>query len=160
MDFLPGFVLIALANFSIYIHKKQGLPRHLLVTTVVLLIAYSAVANLALGIEGPYDYMLKYHTRRYMRLSNRFSLVARHRPVLNPQIAISFNAQFVDQPDGGREPLVLIGNSDRHFIYVEHRAGVLRIASNSNDSTVSRDLQLPYNQPVHMDVSYSPETQN
>ncbi len=134
VDFLPSLVLAALANFAIYIDRNTGWKRTVLAAALVALTGFGAVVNLALGISGPHQEMLQNHPQRYLRIAGWFSPIARFRPLLNPSVSISFTAEFVPQDDGFREPLVTLGRTDPHFLYVEHQAGGLRLVSRSSGS--------------------------
>ena len=58
VDFLPSAVFAALANVAIQIHRRSRITRLALTAALCLLVVYSVVANLALGITGPYDELL------------------------------------------------------------------------------------------------------
>ena len=156
LDFLPSLVLVALANIAIYIDQNVGWKRSVLSGTLAVLVGFSAVANLALGISGPHEEMLQNHPQRYLRLADWLSPFAENRPLLNPEVAVAFTAQFAAQPDGLREPLLTLGATDGHFIYAEHQAGTLRIVSRSGSSTLMHELKSLDNQQVRVAVTYSP----
>jgi hypothetical protein len=123
------------------------------------LIAYSVVVNLALGIAGPYDEILKNRPQRYVRIARWFSPIAKFRPVLNPKLAVDFAAQLSPKPEGVRVPLLTLGHlAYRHLIYAEYIAGKLRIVSQSEASTVSHEIAAPGSKPVDIRVAYSPES--
>ena len=156
IDFLPLAVFGALANIAIRGQAKATAPRIVL----AILVAYSAVVNLALGLAGPYNYMLKNRPVNYMRIVRWFSPVREFRPILNPHIAADFTAQFATPPDGVHEPLVTIGQQTfRDFVYVEYRPGALRIISEAEGSNATYDMPRPTG-PVHMRVAYSPGSAN
>src|SRR4029077_16413453 len=114
--------------------------------------------NLALGIEGPYDQMLKSRTVSYLRIARWFSPFEQFRPMMNPKVVIELTAEFKAQPDGFIEPLITIGQQFyRHFISVEHLPGKLRIISRSDTSTIAREIEDPGASPVGIGVIYSPE---
>ena len=69
-----------------------------------VLVACSAIVNLALGIGGPYDQMLKSRTVSYLRIARWFSPFEQFRPMLNPKVAIDLTAEFKAQPDGFLRP--------------------------------------------------------
>jgi hypothetical protein len=159
IDFLPLAVLAAVAGFGIQIARTAGLRRAMLKALFAVTVTFSAVANLALGIVGPYDEMLKSHTARYLRIAHWFSPIKQFRPILKPNLDVSFTAVFASQPDGFQEPLLTLGyQSYRHFISVEHKGGKLRIISRSDTSTVAQDVPDPGLKPVELRVIYSPKS--
>ena len=158
VDFLPLAVLAAVANFGILIARCSGVTRGAVTAAFAVLVACSAIVNLALGISGPYDQMLKSRTASYLRIARWFSPFEQFRPMLNPKVAIDLTAEFKAQPDGFLEPLITIGQQFyRHFISVEHLPGKLRIISRSDTSTIAHEIDDPGNKPVGIRVSYSPE---
>jgi hypothetical protein len=158
VDFLPLAVLAALTGFAAHIKQSAGLKRAALTAALIVSVAFSAVANLALGIAGPYDEMMKNRPASYVRIARWFSPVEQYRPLLNPRVAVSFVAEFTSQADAFREPLLTIGDrASRHFIYAEHLAGKLRIVSQSDSSTVAHEIARP-ERPVDIAVRYFPES--
>jgi len=159
VDFLPLAVWVAVASSGIYIARSSGATRTALSAALVGLIGYSVVVNLALGIAGPYDEMLKNRPQRYVRIARWFSPIAKFRPVLNPKLAVNFATQLSPKPDGVRVPLLTLGHlAYRHSIYAEHIPGKLRIVSQSEASTVSKEIAAPGSKPVDIRVAYSPES--
>jgi hypothetical protein len=159
VDFLPLLVLVALAGCGIYIARAKGWRRTALSATLAATVAYSAVANLALGIAGPYEDMLKNRPANYVRIARWFSPVERFRPMLNPRLVVELTAEFAAQPEGFREPLITIGRWPyRHFIYVEHLPGKLHFISRSDASTMAQEIEDPGSKPVRIRVTYSPES--
>jgi hypothetical protein len=158
VDFLPLAVLAAVAVFGIQIARSAGLKRAVLMTVFVAAVAYSTVANLALGITGPFDDMVRSHPARYSRIARWFSPIERLRPILKPNLTVDFTSVFAPQPDGFYEPLLTIGyQSYRHFIDVEHHPGKLRLVSRSDASTVSQEIEDPGAKPAQFRVTYSPK---
>jgi hypothetical protein len=158
VDFLPLAVWVALASLGIHI-SRSGVKRAALTAALIGLIAFGLAVNLALGIAGPYDEMLKNRPLRYVRIARWFSPLEKFRPVLNPKLAVDFTAQFAPQPERVRQPLITLGHlAYRHSIYAEHIPGKLRIVSQSDASTVSADIADPGNNPVAIHVAYLPET--
>src|SRR5262249_28788192 len=82
VDFLPLAALAAVTTCGILIAGMTGLPRIVLIFVLTLAVLYSLVANLALGIAGPYDEMLRNRPARYLRIARWFSPFDRFRPVL------------------------------------------------------------------------------
>ena len=157
VDFLPLAVLAAVIGVGIQIARSAGIKRAALIGAFAALVAYSAVANLALGITGPYDEMLKSHTARYLRITGWFSPNEQFRPLMNPNLSVDFTAVFTPQPDGFQEPLLTMGHqSYRHSVLVEHRPGRLRIVSRSETSTVAHEIEDPGATAARFRVTYSP----
>ena len=124
VDFLPTAVLVAVANFGIHITRSKGLRRAVLSAALALSIACGSVVNMALGISGPYDEMLKNRPMNYLRIARWFSPIEQFRPMMNPAVSVAFTAEFTSQPDHFREPLLTMGRQTyRYLLYVEHSAG-------------------------------------
>src|SRR5262249_12802065 len=116
IDFLPLPVLVAIANFGIYIARAMRSRRIAIGAFFSTLVAYSVVANLGLGLVGPYNDVLRNRPATYLRLARWFSPVERFRPMLNPAIAVDLKVHFRPHDDAFREPLVTIGDQiDRFF---------------------------------------------
>ncbi len=83
VDFLPVFVLVASVAFAAALPRLPRIAQ--LCATVVFgtLVCFGTGANLALGIAGPIDEMLKNKPARYATIAGWLSPVARYRPVLN-----------------------------------------------------------------------------
>jgi hypothetical protein len=159
VDFLPLTVLAAVASFGILIARSGGVRRTAVTAAFGLLVAYSVIANLALGISGPYDEMLKSRTLSYLRIARWFSPIKQFRPIMNPKVVIDLTAEFKAQPNGFLEPLITMGQqSYRHFISVEHLRGKLRIISRSDTSTIGQEIEDPGAKPVGIGVVYLPES--
>jgi hypothetical protein len=159
VDFLPLAVLAAVASFGILIARSGGITRAAVTAIFAVMVAYSAIANLALGIAGPYDDILKNRTVSYLRIARWFSPIEQFRPVMNPRVVIDLTAEFKAQPDGFLEPLITMGQqSYRHFISVEHLPGRLRIISRSDSSTIAHDIEDPGRKPVGIRVMYFPDS--
>jgi hypothetical protein len=159
VDFLPLTVLAAVASLGIVIARSGGITRAAVTATFAVLVAYSVIANLALGIGGPYDEMLKSRTVSYLRIARRFSPIEKYRPMMNPKIVIDLTAEVKAQPDGFVEPLITMGQqSYRHFISIEHLGGRLRIISRSDTSTVAHEIEDPGAKPVGIRVMYGSES--
>jgi len=159
VDFLPLAVFAALANLGIYLDALNGVKRVMLTAATLSLIAYSVVANLALGLTGPYDDMVRNRPARYLQVASWFSPVERFRPVLLPSLAVEFKAEFHPQPDGFHEPLITFEHpAYRHFIYVEHGRERLRIISQSKTSTISCEIAEPGAKVIGVRVTYAPDS--
>jgi hypothetical protein len=158
-DFLPTAVLSALATSAIWISMAGRVWRRVLTAVLATAVCYSAVANLALGIGGPYFDMLKNRPRNYVRLAGWFSPFPETRPLINPRIVVRIEAVFLADWPGYREPLVTIGHSHyKYFLYGERENGVMRLVSRADESSVSHDMPDPRDRPLHIGMTYSPET--
>jgi hypothetical protein len=159
VDFLPLAVLAAVASFGILIARSRSIARAAVTAGFGVLVAYSVIANFALGIAGPYDEILKSRTVSYLRIARWFSPIEQFRPMMNPKVVIDLIAEFKAQPDGFLEPLITTGQqSYRHFLSVEHLPGRLRIISRSDTSTIAHEIEDPGRKPVGIRVTYSPES--
>ena len=154
VDFLPLAVLAALGNLAI-----RGGRRPAIYAALAILVIYSATANLAVGIAGPYDDLLEYRPAGYVRLARRFSPVVEFRPMLNPAISVEVAAGFIPEPAGFREPLITIGHSHHnYFLYAEHAPGILRLVSQSEGSRAVYELPDPGSAQVRIGLEYSPRS--
>ncbi len=159
VDFLPLAVLGGAAAFGVCLARSTGFTRSVLSVALAVVVAYSVVANLALGIVGPYDEMVRKRPASYLRIARWLTPIEQFLPTMKPSISVGFIAEFVSQPDGFQEPLVTMGQGlYRHFIFVEHLRGRLRIISQSGFSTVSQEIEEPGNKPVEFEVTYSPDS--
>jgi hypothetical protein len=126
VDFVPLGVFAALIKLS-----RQ--PGHRLMRAVTLaLMGWGVIVNLALGITGPFDDILANRPASYVRMAGWFSPVDRHRPMMNPSIAVTMDVAFAEHQSGFREPFVTIGGQGaRHSVYVEHRGSDVALVSHS-----------------------------
>lgn len=141
MDFLPLAVLAALASAAIWFARSAGFRRAGLISALTLAVVFGGVVNLAFGIAGPYNDILRHRPRRFLTIARWFSPAPDLRPLYNPEIDAAFTARFASQPDGFREPLLVAGEQIfRDFVYAEHRHEGLRIVSEADASKVAADL--------------------
>ena len=108
-DFVALGTLAAVTNLTLYVCESTNYRKVLLSAIVEVLIGYSIVTNLALGLAGPYDDILKNRPASYLRIAAWFSPIRRFRPVMNPKISADLAVKFVPQPPGYREPLLPSG---------------------------------------------------
>jgi hypothetical protein len=127
VDFLPFAVLAALAVCAIRGWRTALIP----------LILYSMVVNLALGITGPYDEMLRNRPQTWVRIARWLSPLPQYRPELNPHIALDLTT-----------PRLSVGGRALHYDLSE-RDG--RLISKSDTTTVVADL--PAARPFHFDYT-------
>jgi hypothetical protein len=159
VDFLPLATLVALAAWGIRIARTKGLARVMLTVVLTVALGYSAVANLALGIAGPYDEMLKNRPARWVRIAQWFSPLERYRPRLNPNLTVEATARLTRQPAGSRELLVSIGRGPYlHSLYAEHTDGSIRLIMKSELSTASYEIpagETPEGGESRLRIAYS-----
>jgi hypothetical protein len=159
VDFLPLGVWGAAVTLGIYVSLASGFRRHALTAFLATVVLYSAVANLALGIGGPYFEFLKNRPRNYVRLARWFSPFWETRPVINPAIDITMRAALVEGSPDFREPLITIGHSHyAYFLYAEQLPGTLRLVSQSGDFVMSYEMADPRPRPLTIGMTYCPET--
>jgi hypothetical protein len=159
VDYAPWLCLTAIATIAILAARLSG-PRRTVILTVMLgAVAYSVVANLALGISGPYDEVLTNRPASYLRIAGWFSPDERYRPVLSSYLDVDMNVRFHRQPYGFREPLVTTGyQATRHFLYLEHLEKKLRLVSLFEMSFLSHEFEWPEDRPVRVRLTYSAST--
>jgi hypothetical protein len=150
VDFLPLLVFAATVNLAMARGKAVAV-------IACVLIAYSATANLALAIAGPYDDYLRNRPTSYVRLASRLSPSVETRPIINPRIDVQLEARFT--PRAYREPIVTIGRSHYClFVYAEWIEGGIRIVSKTNDAEQHYDLPKPGERAVPIRLDYAPES--
>ncbi len=156
IDFLPLAVLAALAVAAIRIGPSGGLRRAALIASLSLATGFGVIVNLAFGIAGPYNDILKHRPRRFFTIARWFSPLPDLRALYNPEVETAFTARFASQPDGFKEPLLLIGEQIfRDFVYVEHRHGALHVISQADASQAAADLPAQSG-PVRFRIVYAP----
>jgi len=135
VDFVPLAVLASLAGIVIYRSRASRRGRRVMTFLLVLSIAYSATANLALGFTGPYDDLLRNRPASYVRIARWFSPFPQTRPLLNPEIRLMFRVRVANQESGLREPLIAIGGAHHNWLlYVQHELRGLQLISQSEQS--------------------------
>lgn len=158
VDFLPLAVFAAILNLACQIAVRKGSARTALSGTFGVLTIYAVVANLALGITGPYDDMLAHRPLGYVRIANWFSPVERFRPLLNPSVRIDMDIALGPETGGSKQPLLTIGGQAfRHIIYVEHWNEGLLLTSHSDVAAVADETAVLPGQPFRARISYDPQ---
>ena len=122
VDFLPLAVLAALANIAIHLHRMRRPARVLLAAAFTAAALYSAVVNLALGIRGPYDEMLRNRPQTWLRIASLFPGA--------PQFALDVTA--------APGPIFAIGS--RYQLTAEPIPTGLRVTSRTPAGTTIRDV--------------------
>ncbi|MBV9398331.1 MAG: hypothetical protein JO062_10155 [Bryobacterales bacterium] len=155
-DFVASAVFAAVASLGIRICACSGWRRSMLTALVAVAIGYSSVANLALGLAGPYDDVLNNRPKRYVKIAGWFSPVREFRPLMNPEIGLDLKVSFVRRDPGFREPLIALGHSQHvYFLFVEHTGRELRFLSETNESKAMYQTPFP-EKPMAIRMSYSP----
>lgn len=150
VDFAPLLVFAAVAQMAMLRRKWAA-------AAACVAIAYSATANLAVALAGPYDDYLRTRPQGYVRLAQRFSPAAEYRPELNPPISLRFDARLVPEPAGYREPLVTIGHSHYcYFLYAVRGGPTMRLVSKTEDAERSYEMPEPGEAPVRFELRYTP----
>jgi hypothetical protein len=150
VDFAAPLVFAAIANMALLRSRAAR-------AAACVLIAYSAAANLALAVQGPYDDYLRSNPRSYVRLAQRLSPAAEYRPLLDPAIAIRFAAKFIPEPAGYREPLVTLGHSHHcYFLYAVRGGPSMRLVSKGEDGETAHDIPEPGDAPLEFALDYTP----
>jgi hypothetical protein len=158
-DFLPLAVLAAATGFAIAIVRRAGWQRRALTGLLFILVMTGMVTNLALGLAGPYDEMLKNRPRSYARMARWFSPIERFRPLLNPPVDVGFTAACAPHEGGFREPLLAMGQGTfREVVVLEHHAGQFRLVAQSETSSAAQEIDNPGTRPLTFRITYRPET--
>jgi hypothetical protein len=149
VDFLPLLVFAAVATIAMIRSRAISV-------IACVLVAYGALANMALAVAGPYDDYLHNRPASYLKLARRFSPVAEHRPLLSPRIDLRLEARFADH--AYREPVVTIGRSRYcYFLFAEWTSMGIRFVSKTDDSQQQYDIATP-TAPVPIHLTYAPES--
>jgi len=130
---------------------------------LVVTILYSLAANLALGIQGPYDGFVQGHPAAYTRLARWFSPVARCRPLFNPRLTMEASYEFPDPHPPGAQPLIAAGRfGSRYLLSAESLgAGRLRLTSAgalTSGKTVSAEVVAVSGAANRVRLDYRPES--
>jgi hypothetical protein len=157
VDFLPLTMIAATAGFGVAITRWTGKPRALLTAALFLLVAAGVLTNVALGITGPYDDLLKNRPASYVRLARWFTPFEGFRPLLNPFVDVEFTAVFVPHEEGFREPVLSLGGQTYgDVLVVEHHPEELRLISKSSSSVETREIENGGPQPRRFHITYHP----
>jgi hypothetical protein len=136
LDWLPYFVLASLFVLAAWfgIEYRRPAARILARATLVLAIAavfYSILANLALGLQGPYDTFVQRHPGRYVKYASWFSPIPRLRPLYNPNVTVEALFEIPAGPASAAVPLVSAGRLGSHYHLTAELSGngVLKLTS-------------------------------
>ncbi len=154
VDFVPLAVFAALASLGLRAASRRWAGALLAVAIV-----YSALANLALGVAGPYDDILRYRPAAYVKLARRFSPNPAYRPLYDPRMNVAVEARFIPEPAGFREPIVTFGRSHYNgFLYAEHSAGTVKLIAQTEDGRAVYEMPFPAGRSVRIGLSTDPAT--
>jgi hypothetical protein len=121
-----------------------------------VLVVCSVVANLAIGIAGPYDDILTNRPRSYLRLARWFGPTPEHRITDKLSFDIELRASAKKVYTGFREPLITGGYFVRTIrVYLEHTETVPRLVSEADGNTAHFDLR-KYEEPAVIRIQYDP----
>jgi hypothetical protein len=123
---------------------------------LVASVAFGAVANAAMGINGPYTEIVHNKPDRYMKIARFFSPVPSLRPQLNPSFDVHFLAPVVKRHDYERKDLFFAGQPPyRYEVFLDQHNGTAELVSSYHFENVSR--QIPFSDsPVDFEAKYLP----
>jgi hypothetical protein len=111
VDFAPYLLFVACVVAAAGLHLLQRKAVRMIATTgVVIVLLYCIAANLALGIQGPYDQFVQASPGAYVKLARWFSPFGRYRPILNPVVRVSGVFEFPRTCNFPKEPLLSLGD--------------------------------------------------
>jgi len=131
VDFLPVLLLIGCYVAAAAYNRLNGWSRKLTATVVALAILYSAAANLALAIQGPYDSFVQTRPASYARIARWLGPGGDLRPLLNPRVSAEAMVEFPVSQTTAREPLIATGEfGSRYALDAEKlSANIVRLTS-------------------------------
>jgi hypothetical protein len=153
VDFLPMLVLSSLAVFAVSIERHRTLS-----IVLAAAVAFGVAINAAMGIEGPYDDIVKNKPARFVKVAAFFSPVARLRPELNPSFDQRFSSPVVKGYDHVRRNLFFAGQPPyRYEVFLDQIDGKAVLVSNFHYVQISREM--PFSAaPVEFEAKYLPAT--
>ncbi len=151
MDFVPLLLLLA----CLLVAQRPN-------PFLWALLAYSALANLALGVQGPYDQFVQRHPTEYVAIARCFSPIARYRPLYNPTLDVQATFEFPQTTQSGPLPLIAAGRFGSHYQLTAEMlgGGTLRLTSASPlilGQPAIADLPVLPNSPIQVHLSYQPK---
>jgi hypothetical protein len=160
VDFAPALLLPACVTIALVWRRVTGISGALLRISVLSLLVYCIAANLAIGLQGPYDEFLQANPRTFVTLARWFSPIERLRPILNPRM--SAEALFEFSTNNVRSwALLTAGHSgSRLALWAELLdSGWLRISSVATGTPgdpVTADVRMLSDRPNRMRVDFTP----
>lgn len=154
VDFLPYLLFVACVAASVLlIAARKRLVRIVAPIAVTATLLYSITANLALGIQGPYDQFVQSSPASYVNLARWFSPIERFRPLLNPALHIAAVFDFSGHCPTNKQPLISTGEFGSRYMLSAECAGESRIRLISQDSILNPDER-------STDVRFAPSGSN
>jgi len=160
VDFLPFLLFAACVVAALFIGTSQPIAIRAAATiSVAVAILYSIGANLALGIQGPYDQFVQASPGSYVHLARWFSPVKRFRPLLNPRLQVQAVFELSSCPSR-QEPLLSAGEFGSRYLLSIDCIGPGRIRLISESSVRHPDVRtvdLPFTPGRYtVGLNYSP----
>ncbi|HLJ49969.1 MAG TPA: hypothetical protein VKU01_28340 [Bryobacteraceae bacterium] len=151
LDFLPTLVLLACL---------LAVWRWRLFAGALLL--YSAIANLALGVQGPYDQFVQRYPTAYVSMARWFSPIARFRPLYNPAVEVEASFEFPQSSQPGPMPLISAGRFGSHYQVTAEMVGNGKVRLTSVSPLIPgtaaiAEVDAPRGTPVRVRLVYLPE---
>jgi hypothetical protein len=162
VDFLPYLVFIACVAASVLLTTARRKAIRIVATTCVsALLLYSITANLALGVQGPYDQFVQSSPASYVNLARWFSPIDRFRPLLNPVLHVGAVFDFTGPCPASKQPLISTGEfGSRYMLSAECAAGgrILLISQDSILNPAERSVEVPFTSPGSYEIGldYTP----
>lgn len=100
-------------------------------------IVYSVAANLALGIQGPFDNFLQARPEAYVSMARWFSPVPRFRPLYNPRVTIDAEYTLPGDDVARSFPLIAAGHFGSRYLLAAEMSGGGRVRIISAGSPTS-----------------------
>jgi hypothetical protein len=155
VDFVPAMLFAALACIGVAAHLWRGTRRHLLLAIFACFGVWTALANAALGMTGPYDDILQQRPASWMRIAQWFSFADEHTPLLNPAVSIAALIAFEKHDPGFLEPLIVLGyQAHRWMLYAEHTQNGVLLISMSNAGSVRSESVVPSGRQITVNAEY------
>jgi hypothetical protein len=160
VDFAPALLLPACVTIAVLWRRATAVSGRLLRISALLLLVYGIAANLAIGLQGPYDEFLQTDPRAFVTLARLFSPIERLRPMLNPRMSAEALFEFSTN-DVRSWALMTAGHSgSRLALWAELlESGWLRITSVANGTPggpVTADVRVLLDRPNRMRVEFTP----
>jgi hypothetical protein len=156
VDFLPYLLLVACVAASLLLTTIR--PKSLRIAAMIgvtAMLLYSITANLALGIQGPYDQFVQSSPASYVNLASWFSPIDRFRPLLNPALHIAAVFDFTGPCPSSKQPLISTGEFGSRYMLSVECADEGRIRLISQDSILNPDerrIAVPFTSPGSYEI--------
>jgi hypothetical protein len=155
-DFLPYLLFVSCMAASVLLTTARLKAVSIVATIVVTaMLLYSVTANLALGIQGPYDQFVQSSPASYVNLARWFSPIEKLRPLLNPALHLAAVFDFSGPCPASKQPLISTGEFGSRYMLSAECAGEARIRLISQDSILNPDerrIEVPFVSPASYEV--------